>query len=159
MYNSVPQEDLAGIFDQITREITPQAAGIRLRPDGGSPQGEIYTVHIAFEKGYHMALSVCAEKAMFIRTAQYMMQTEQISRQDIQDVAKEYINILCGHFAARLFRLTKIPARFSVPAFHEGRCPLDGYRVGFVLSYAGDRDEHMQLIHYILPKAAPNGLP
>lgn len=158
MYNQVPREDLAEMFDQITREITPQATGIRLRPDRAGPRGEIYTVFILFEKGFHMALSVCAEKSMFIRTAQYMMQTEEISRQDIEDVAKEYINVLCGHFASRLFRLTRVPTRFSVPAFHEGRCALDGHREDFVLTYTGDRDEHVQLIQHIPLEAVPDSL-
>ena len=44
----VPQKDLEGIFDQIIREITPQAAGVRLRPDTAEPEGEIYTVYIVF---------------------------------------------------------------------------------------------------------------
>lgn len=158
MDNLVPQQDLMEIYDQITREITPQAAGIRLQPGGEGPREEICTVCILFEKGFHMALSVCAEKAMFIRTAQYMMQTEQISRQDIEDVAKEYINVLCGHFASRLFLLTKVPARFSVPAFREGRCPLEGHREDFVLTYTGDGDEHVQLIHYTPLEAAPDPL-
>lgn len=158
MYNSVPQQDLMEIYDQIAREITPQAAGIRLQPGGEGPREEICTVCILFEKEFRMALSVCAEKSMFVRTAQYMMQTEEISRQDIEDVAKEYINVLCGHFASRLFRLTKTPARFSVPAFHEGRRPLEGHREDFVLTYTGDGDEHVQLIHYTPLEAAPDPL-
>lgn len=158
MHSSVPRENLVEIFDQITREITPQATGIRLRPDSAGPEGEIYTVFILFEKGFHMALSICAEKSMFIRTAQFMMQTEEISRQDIEDVAKEYINVLCGHFASRLFQLTRTPARFSVPAFHEGRCALDGHQEDIVLTYSGDRDEHVQLIHHVPLEAVPDSL-
>lgn len=145
----VPREDLAEIYDRITREITPQAAGIRLRPDTVEPEGEIYTVYITFEKGFHMTFSLCAERSLFIRTAQFMMQTEEISQQDIEDVAKEYINVLCGHFASQLFRLTRIPARFSVPAFQAGRCTLEGHREDIVLTYSGDQGEHIQLIHHV----------
>lgn len=157
MDNPVPQQNLIEIYDQIAREITPQAAGIRLRPDSTAPEGDICTVYIIFEREFRMALSICAEKSMFVRTARYMMQTEEISRQDVEDVAKEYINVLCGHFAARLFPLTRVPARFSVPAFHEGRRPLEGHREDFVLSYTGDGDEHVQLIHYTPLAAAVDG--
>ncbi len=145
----IPREDLAEIYDRITREITPQAAGVQLRPDTAEPKGEIYTVYITFEKGFHMTFSVCAEKNLFTRAAQYMMQVDEISRQDMEDVAKEYINVLCGHFAARLFQMTKIPARFSVPAFQAGRCTLEGHREDIVLTYSGDQGEHLQLIHHV----------
>lgn len=149
MSTLVPQKTLAEIYDRITREITPQAAGIQLRPDTAEPAGEIYTVYITFRKGFHMTFSLCAERALFTRAAQFMMQTEEISRQDIEDVAKEYINVLCGHFAAQLFQLTKIPARFSVPAFQAGRCTLEGHREDIVLTYSGDQGEHIQLIHHV----------
>lgn len=152
----VPQKDLEEIFDQIIREITPQAAGFRLRPDTAEPEGEIYTVYIVFEKGFHTTLSLCAERPLLIRMAQYMMQTEDITRQDMEDVAKEYINVLCGHVASRLFQLTRIPARFSVPAFQPGRYAPEGHRDHIVLSYSGNESEHAQLIHHVPLEDVPD---
>ena len=149
MSTLMPQKDLAELYGRITREITPQATGVQLHPDTADPAGEIYTVYITFEKGFHIAFSLCAERALFTRAAQFMMQTEEISQQDIEDVAKEYINVLCGHFASQLFQLTKIPARFSVPAFQAGRRTLEGHREDIVLTYSGDQGEHIQLTLHI----------
>ena len=157
MSTLMPQKDLAELYGRITREITPRAAGIRLRPDTTEPEGEIYTVYVTFEKGFHMTLSLCAEKFLFIRMAQYMMQTEEISRQDMEDVAKEYINVLCGHFSSQLFQLTKIPPRFSVPAFQAGRYTPEGHREDIVLTYSGDHGEHTQLTHHVLLDDAQAG--
>lgn len=149
MNTPVARKDLAEIYDRITREMTPLAAGIRLHPDTTEPAGEIYTVHIKFEKGFHMTLFLCAERALFIRAAQHMMQVEEITPRDIEDVAKEYINVLCGHFASQLFQLTRIPARFSVPAFQAGRGAPEEQREDIVLTYSGDQGEHLQLIHHV----------
>lgn len=149
MYNLIPQRDLMGICDQIAREITPQETGVRLLPDSTGPGGACCTAWILFEKGFRMALSVCAERAALIRMAQHVMQTEEIGPRDIEDVAKEYLNVLCGHFVSRLFRLTRIPARFSVPVFCEGRRAPEGYRAGFALTYVGDGGERLQLTHYL----------
>lgn len=80
MNTLMPQKDLAELYGQITREITPQATGVQLHPDTADPAGEIYTVYITFEKGFHIAFSLCAERALFTRAAQFMMQTEEISQ-------------------------------------------------------------------------------
>ncbi len=152
----VPQKDLTEILDRIIREITPLAAGIRLFPDTAEPEGESYTVYIVFEKGFHTTLSLRAEKPLLIRMAQYMIQAEDITGQDLEEVAKEYINVLCGHVASRLFQLTKIPARFSVPAFRPGRYAPEGHRDHIVLNYSGDKNEHAQLIHHVPLKDAPD---
>lgn len=154
----IAREKLEEIFDRVTREITPQAAGVRLRPGAAEPEGELYTVYIIFEKGFHTTLSLCAEKPLFIRMAQYMTQMEEITRQDMEDVAKEYINVLCGHFASRMFQLTKIPTRFSVPAFQEGRYRPEGQMEHVVLTYSGDKNEYVQLVQHVPLEDMPNSL-
>lgn len=37
--------------------------------------------------------------------------------QDVEDFAKEYFNVICGQFVARLFQLTKVASRFRIPVF------------------------------------------
>lgn len=132
----VPQKDLTEILDRIIREITLLAAGVRLFPDTAEPESESYTVYIVLEKGFHAPLSLRTENPLLIRMAQYMIQAEDITGQDLEEVAKEYINVLCGHVASRLFQLTKIPARFNVPAFQLERYAPEGHRDHIVLNYS-----------------------
>ena len=98
----VPQEGLKEIFDQITRGVTQQAAGISLKQGNSEPTGEMYTVYAAFERGFRTSVSLCAEASLFARLTKYMMQEEEITHQDVEDFSKEYFNMLCGQIASRL---------------------------------------------------------
>ena len=79
----VPQEGLKEIFDQITRGVTQQAAGISLRQGNVKPTGEMYTVYTTFERGLRTSVSMCAEASLFARLTKYMMQEEEITHQDV----------------------------------------------------------------------------
>lgn len=149
MIRVIPRERLTEIFDEIVREITRQAVGVPLAPGEAALAGELYTVYIMFDDHFGTGLSFCAERALFIRLAQSMIMEEDISPQDMEAVAKEYLNILCGHIAARLFPATKTPVRFSVPAFYPGRYVPEGYVEYIVLTYSSDRQENAQLIHCV----------
>ena len=61
------------------------------------------------------------EAAMFVRLTRGMMQREDVTDRDVEDFTKEYFNVLCGHIVSRLFRETRVPARFSPPVFRRGR--------------------------------------
>lgn len=147
MDKKIPRERLTEIFDQVVREITRREAGIRLALGESVPEGELFTVYAVFERGYSTCLSLCAESAMFVRLAQGMMRRQDVSRGDVEAFAKEYFNVLCGHIVAQLYRETKIPARFSPPAFHEGRYIPENHLRHIVLTYASDQNERVQLIH------------
>lgn len=153
MNRSMPRERLIEIFDQVVREVTRRESGICLAPGETEPEGELFTVYTVFERGFNTCLSLCAELSMFVRLTRGMMQKEDVSRRDVEDFAKEYFNVLCGHIVSRLFQETKIPARFSPPAFHQGRHVPENHLRHIVLTYAGDRNEHAQLIH-LTPIAA-----
>lgn len=147
MISVIPKERLTEIFDWAVREITSQTVGIALAPGGAAPSGEQYTVHIMFDDHFGTSLCFCAERALFIRLAQRMIMEEEISPQDMEAVAMEYHNILCGHIAAKLFPATKTPVRFSVPAFYPGRYVPEGHVEYIVLTYSDDQKEKAQLIH------------
>lgn len=140
---------LTEIFDQVVREITPLTAGIDLRPSEAELVGELCTVYITFVKGLHTSLSLCAELALFTRLAQRMMMEEQVTLQDVEAVAKEYFNVLCGHISARLFPTAKIPVRFSIPAFYQGRYTPEEHLEHIVLTYSSDENESVRLIHHV----------
>lgn len=144
----VPQERLAEIFDEIIRDITQREAGICLHAQASPPEGELCTVFATFEHGYHTSLSLCAEMSIFRRLTQHMMEMEEVSPQDVEDFAKEYFNVLCGHIVSRLFQLTKVPARFGVPSFYHGRYVPEDQLKHIVLTYSSEQNETAQLIHH-----------
>lgn len=154
MDTAMTREELAKLFDQITREVTERESGICLRPENTIPNGELSTVYAAFTRGFHSGLSFCAETALFTRLTQCMMQEEEITPQDVEEFVKEYFNVLCGHIASRLFQITKVASRFGIPAFYQGQYAPEGYREHFVISYASDGNGNAQLIHHI-----PSGEP
>ena len=155
MSTSVPQERLTEIFDQVVRDITRREAGICLAPGEAEPSGEVFTVYAVFERGFDTCLSMSAEAAMFVRLTRGMMQREDVTDRDVEDFTKEYFNVLCGHIVAQLYRETKVPARFSPPSFRAGRYIPEDHLRHIVLTYAGDRNEHVQLIHLAPRPAQP----
>lgn len=151
MGSTLSREDLSRLLDQVTREITQREAGIILKRTGAAPDGaeeEVCTVYTFFNRGMDTSLSLRADMSLFVRLACGMMQTEELTPQDVEEVAKEYFNVLCGHVLSRLFQLTKLPARFNVPSFCRGCHLAEGYEDDIVLNYAGDRHERVQLIHH-----------
>lgn len=153
MNTLIPSEDLAEIFDQVVREITQREAGIELQSSDAELGGELCTVYTTFHKGYRTSLSLCAERSMFVRLTRRMMEQEDVSDEDVSVFAREYFNVLCGHVATRLFEITKVPARFAVPAFCQGRYTPEGHLEHIVLTYSSDEQECARLVHHALAAA------
>ncbi|MBD5118388.1 MAG: chemotaxis protein CheX [Clostridiales bacterium] len=152
----MPEEKLREVLDQIARKVTEDSVGIRLvqrEPELGS---DICTVHISFRQGFRSSLSLRADTAMLTHLTQSMLKEDSVTSQDLEDVAKEYLNVLCGHIAAALYRATRVVARFSVPSFHRGTYSPEDHREQFVLSYVGDRAGTAQLVHHV-PTAREGG--
>lgn len=147
----MPRDQLRVMLDQVAREIARREAGICLspaEPGGGGPVEGACTVYITFEHGMDGTLCLCANAAMFVRLAREVMQTEDLTPQDVADVAKEYLNVLGGHVLIRLFPEAKQPARFSVPAFCQGPYVPEGERLSIALDYTGDKAEQVRLVYY-----------
>ncbi len=144
------RERLAGIFDQVVRDIIQREAGIVLHSSDTDLEGELCTVYTTFDKGYHTSLSLCAEKSMFIRLTRRMMEKEDVSPREVELFAKEFFNVLCGHIATQLYQITKVPARFHVPAFCQGRYMPEDRMSHIVLTYSSDENESAQLVHHAL---------
>ena len=154
----VTQAELEKLFDETLQEVTRRVGGIRLQQEGGDlpPEGEVYTVYVKFDRGVRSSLCLSADKSMFLRLTRFMMRREDVTRQDIEDFAKEYFNVVCGHIAAKLFQKTQVSSRFSVPGFCSGHYRPEDHEEGFVLSYSGDRSEGAQLVH-LVPVETPGG--
>lgn len=148
MNTVLPLERQAEIFDQVIRDITQRAAGINLCPGETEPNGELFTVHAVFDRGFPISLSLLAEASMFVRLTRCMMQKDEVTPQDVEIFTKEYFNVLCGHIASRLYQETKIPVRFGIPAFYQGRYSPEDHSEHIVLTYISDGNESAQLIHH-----------
>lgn len=155
MDKAIPEEKLREGLDQIIREVTEASTGIALTRGDAEPGENICTVHIGFRRGFHSSLSLRADSALFARLAQSMLSVEQTTAQDLEDVAKEYFNVLCGHIAAALYKTTHVSARFSVPSFHWGRYSPAGHKEQFVIRYSSGRNEVAELVHHV--PAHPDG--
>ena len=149
MNTAMPEEKLREIFDRITREVTRDSAGIPLAEGGKGPGADVCTVHIGFHKGFHSSLSLRADRELLVRVSRAILQTEEISPQDLEDVTKEYLNVLCGHIAQVMYRATHVVSRFDVPFFCQGEFSPPGEKVQFVINYADDRQNAAQLVHHV----------
>lgn len=149
MDKTIPEEELREGLDRIIREVTESSAGIALIRGEAAPGEHICTVHIGFRKGFHSSLSLRADAALFARLAQSILKEEHITAQDLEDVAKEYFNVLCGHIAAVLYNTTHVSARLSVPSFHWGSYSPKGHREQFVIRYSSGRDGAAELVHHV----------
>ena len=149
MDTAMTQDELQEMLDGIVRQVTEQMAGVRLFP-GGELRGEcLCTVHITFSRGFHTSLTLCSDVALLNRMARNALELEKLTPQELEDFCKEYFNILCGKIAAFLFRNTKIPARFSVPKFYEGRYMPEDQETQFILTYTDEYREGVQLFHHV----------
>lgn len=149
MDTALPQDRLRELLDDTLRRVTQTVATIRLGL-GQSPPGEgLHTVYITFAEGFRSGLALCAPMSLFIRLAQDILCTEKVAPRDVEDVAKEYFNVVCGHVAAELYRLTKRSARLHLPAFCAGSYIPEGNRVQFTIDYVSDRAERARLVHYV----------
>lgn len=150
MNTAISEEILDTIFDDVTRQVTETVAGIRLYRGNTIPGGEICTVYAAFERGFRSSLSLSAETSVFIRLTQNIMESPQVTPQDVEDFTKEYFNVLCGNVASKLFQVTKVASRFEIPSFHRGHYQPENHQDQFVIHYFSDKNEGVQLTHHTL---------
>lgn len=145
------KETLQIAFDEVTRVVTEEVAGIRIYRGDFPLSDNVCTVYAAFERGFHSSLALCADTSVFIRLAQNIIQDIRVTPQDMEDFTKEYFNVLCGNVASKLFQATKVPSRFEVPHFCHGRYRPEDLLEHFTLNYFSERNECVQLIH-LIPK-------
>lgn len=156
MDTAMPEEKLREVFDRITREVTRETIGIQLVEGDGGPEEDLCTVHIGFKRGFRSSLSLRADTGMLTRLTQSMLHEEEVTPQDLEDVTKEYFNVLCGHIAKALYQATSVACRFDVPSFYRGSFSPEGHKEQFTLNYADDRSDAVQLVHYIPDREDPD---
>jgi len=144
-------QQLRDIYDNSARLVTQQTSGIRLEQRDVHLKQDVCTLYTNFELHIHSGLAMYADAGLFKRLAQRMMCSETVDRQDVEDFAKEYFNVLCGHIAVALFRNTNLAVRFQIPTFHWGWYQPAEQEEGIEVGFLSDENEGIQLIHYKAP--------
>ena len=146
--NLCVEQKLQDILSSSLQDTTIRFAGIRIWEDEAAPSDDICTVHTVLEARRPAALLLHADRAFLVRLAQAIMHQSVLSTRDVEDVATEYFNIVCGRVVAGLFEADHVSACFQSPCFKPGRyLPQTDSTCRCILSYAGGDHERMQLIY------------
>lgn len=147
--NSLSQQQIIEIMDRVMKDITNRMDEIRRSTEDSIFFSEnVCSIHTTFEGGYHATLALSVDTSLLVRLAQKFMQEEDVPPDDLEDFAKEYFNVICGHIAAKLFQIAHISSRFEIPTFSAGRyTPDKDSSSQEVLNYTNNRNEGAQLIH------------
>lgn len=146
-------QDLQQLLDHSIQDTTIHFGGIQLVTKNTALSEDICTVHTVLEGGHRAAILLCADTPLLARLARNILGSNTVTPKDIQDVATEYFNVLCGRISAGLFRVAHISSRFRVPHFQTG-CyqPNEDPACRYVRNYSGGgNNESIQLIYMGLP--------
>lgn len=134
-------------LNQCIQETTSRFAGIELQPGTVALSDDTCTIHTILESTGRTAVLLCADRALLMRLARRIMRQDRVTAQDIEDVATEYFNVVCGRISAGIYRLAHISSRFQVPRFRTGRYRPEELTANHcILHYTGGKNENAQLV-------------
>lgn len=113
-------QQMKDVLNHSIQDTTNRFAGIQLVEQNAELSDDICTVHTMLEGNHRAALLLCADTALLTRLAQNILHSPKVTPQDIEDVAKEYLNIICGQVVAGLFQIARVTSRFQIPSFRTG---------------------------------------
>ena len=113
--NLCVEQKLQDILSSSLQDTTIRFAGIRIWEDEAAPSDDICTVHTVLEGRRPAALLLHADRAFLVRLAQAIMHQSVLSTRDVEDVATEYFNIVCGRVVAGLLKRIMSQPAFKVP--------------------------------------------
>lgn len=150
------QQQLRDVLNTSIQDTTHHFAGIALSENGESLSNDICTVHTTWEGGCEAVFLMRADRTLLTRLARIILHSEAVAPQDIEDVAMEYFNIICGRVAHGLFQVAHIPTRFQVPRFHPcSYLPEDEVTCRCVMNYSSGEQESVQLAFLGLSPSTP----
>lgn len=152
MMNPGLKEKIPDILDRVMQEITGHMVEIRPIAQKDILSDDVCTVRTTFEGGYHATLALFLDTDLLRKLTQQAMEAEEVAPEDVEDFAKEYLNVICGKVVARLFQTARISSRFRIPVFHKGRVEPgqeqhDQQVCEHVLSYLSEDNKGVQLLH------------
>lgn len=142
------RQELEHVLAYAIQDITSRFAGIELAARDAALSDDICTVHTILEGKCRGALLLYADTALLTRVTQKIMGSEVVTRKDIEDVATEYFNVICGRVVAGIFQATRVSSRFQSPRFRTGRyLPEERTSCQCVLNYDGGNNECIQFTY------------
>lgn len=117
--NFLQENTVKSLIDEIIEQLFEEVSGIHLRQQEFTelPNEEICTIYTVFHGGYHTRFFFCAEPALMKRIAENIAEETITDEDDIKEYVKEFVNVICGHIVAAIFKKTKTSARFHCPEF------------------------------------------
>ncbi len=123
--NAMTQEEMQEVLNNIMLCITEKMTGVQLKCEENICINDCCTVNVVFEGNCDVKLSLCADKLFFIRITKSILQDDNITEQDMQDTAKEYLNVIYGNLIGKLFNAAYKPTCFKSPIFKDGNHIID----------------------------------
>lgn len=145
------EKEIAEILESVMQEFCCLIGELSLCEHHDVLSEDTCTVCTTFEGGYHAKLVLVADRTLLQRLTQCAMEAEEVAPEDVEDFAKELLNVICGRVVAHLFQAAHISSRFGIPVFCIGRPrpAQDGAVCELVLSYLSARNEGAQLVHQL----------
>lgn len=140
------QQQIRHVLHTSIQNTTYEFAGISLTENSGPLSDDICTIHTTWEGSHKAVLLMRADRALLTRLTKRILRSDTVAPQDVEDVATEFFNIVCGQVASGLYRISHISTRFQVPRFHPGSyLPKDDIACRCVLNYTNLDRESVQL--------------
>lgn len=117
-------DPVQAVINHTIKEVFKRVAGIEIR-DCTIPHvmsQDLQVVYTTFSGGYEIRFAFYAEAKLWKRITENMLDIQDAKEDDIEECAKEFVNILCGHIVKSIFEKTKTAARFQSPYFVKGNC-------------------------------------
>lgn len=148
--SKLSQQQVLEIIDRVMKDITNGMDEFQLSSQDSLLLSEnVCSIRTKFEGGYHATLTLSVDTPLLMRLAKQVMELDDLTPDIVEDFAKEYFNVICGHIAAKLFQTANISSRFQIPVFSTGPyIPEEDFLSQEILSYINDRNEGAQLIHW-----------
>lgn len=144
----------AGFTEQILKEW----AGIEaMHPTTALSVAPPLAVCIKIDGAYSSRLLAYGDLALFCRMAQTLFRCSEPDAEQIEETAKEFLNILCGKLISEIYQKTGIPARFYIPHFFAPEeVPDIDLQQGKTLWLCSERNEHL-VLYFVNTKTAGKG--
>lgn len=123
--SSLSDKEMQDILNSIMLNTTEQMANIEIKNEGNSLSPDICTVNTSFDGNCKATISLFADKSFLLRLTQEIFHNKDVTKQDIEDAAKEYLNVICGRLINKVFPLIHRPTTFNIPAFQIGKQDLE----------------------------------
>lgn len=146
--NKEISEEFRETLSRSVQEITRRFAGIELTETEQPLSEDTCTIHTVLEGEDRADLLLCADTALLIRLARNIMCRDAVTAQDIEDVATEYFNVVCGRIARLIVPPPHKNSRFRIPRFYAGTYLPEGDPASrWSIGYNNTQHESLQLIY------------